>query len=131
VVFRRNKVGFQYDMGDYKDPNLLQFPQSTVDDSNPANRTDTPVEGVVYDLDGPGIRPNPGQGTFRTRFNFQQYAVLNDVTNTVPASAIFPWYAASSCEKNSSNQSIFATDFAADGDNQSGQGTIKLTYNLQ
>jgi len=128
VVLRRNKTGAQYQMGQTV---MSGYPVSNEDDTSGANyRQDTPQAGSVYDLDAPGIRAAVGMGTYRSRFNFQEYAVLNSQANNVPVSPMFAWYADSSCLLNNS-KSDWATDLVNVGDNQSGTGSRPITWNLQ
>src|SRR5271165_4419716 len=130
VVLRRNIVsGAEYAFG--SSPISGQNPPLGDDTSGATYRDDNPQSGgsngKVYDLDAAGIGATSGNGTYRYRANFQEYAVLNSASNTTPASSVFAYYTRSSCAATPALQ--FATDVA--GDNQSGTGTTKTSWNLQ
>ena len=84
--------------------------------------------GKVYDVDGPGTTPGLPSGIGRYRNNFQEYAVLGGRAATAQASGYFAWWARSSCTTNSGSPA-FSHDVS--GDNQSGTGTTKISWNLQ
>jgi len=98
---------------------------STLLDSNPGSN------GAVYDLDAPGIGfANSDIG--RIRFNYNEYAVLDAVTNTQSAGSL-AWYARDSCVENPKPTNGYLVMFSNDvpGDNTAGTGTTPLTWNLQ
>jgi hypothetical protein len=89
-------------------------------------------DGTVYDLDAPGIGTSIPSTIVRMRQNFLEYAVLGSATNATPVGGSnLNWFATSSCRLGPGSTAIFVNDPSIPGDNQSGTGSTKLTYNLQ
>jgi hypothetical protein len=84
-------------------------------------------KGVVYDLDAPGpVDVFPSGTTRYTRFNFSEYAVLDDKRNSVPVADAFAWFSRVACAMNQDNPRIVYLLNNA-GDNQVGKGTTSIT----
>jgi hypothetical protein len=101
------------------------------DTDSAAFRDDDPQSdgsnGRVYDLDTPGIGPLSTDNTYdRYRVNFREYAMAEGVS--VQVSANFNWWSRLSVQRSSGNTTL-KTDVT--GDNVSGTGTTKLSWNLQ
>ncbi len=103
------------------------FPDTT---SNASLRDDFPEpNGVVYDLDAPGIGvPNTEIAIRRLRQNFLEWATLRSNTNTRLSSDLL-WHSAVSVIRTSSTDIHFINDVS--GDNSAGTGHINTSWNLQ
>jgi hypothetical protein len=106
------------------------YSPSGPDNSNPNVEVTTPTGGGhVFDLDAPGI--NGSALINRVRTNFQETAVL-----AVPGSQAgqqvgsgLQYYTRSSCGVDGNGNPVIST--TVPGDNQAGNGTTPLTWNLQ
>jgi hypothetical protein len=83
--------------------------------------------GRVYDLDMPGLGPLSTDNTYsRYRVNFREYAMAEGVP--VQVSPDLRWYSRLSIQRTN-GQTNLKTDVT--GDNVSGSGATKLSWNLQ
>lgn len=122
VTLVRTKGGVDYD-GPTGQAVLVSYPSGTDDTSQAAFEVTTPTNGVVYDLDAPGVDPTQGQ-IWRQRMNFFENAQLPD--GTYIANEV-GFYVRLSCVWGSSGN-IFGTDVS--GDNVLGMGSTNTSWNL-
>jgi hypothetical protein len=88
--------------------------------------------GKVYDLDAPGIgngASNPVGTILRVRTNFHQWATIVINNADVRVSPDYQWFSRLSVIKQQDGTDNLQQDVS--GDNTAGQGTTKLTWNLQ
>jgi hypothetical protein len=123
VTLVRTKQGADYD-GTTGQTLLDSYPTGTDDTSSATFEVTTPTNGLVYDLDGPGMHPAQNQ-IWRKRMNFFENAQLPN--GTFVANEV-GFYVRLSCKWGSSGNT-FATDVA--GDNVLGMGTTNTSWNLQ
>jgi hypothetical protein len=128
VTLRRNIVSTAAFIGQspYQDPGLRTGP----DDSSPGYLDSTVgggAPGQVFDLDPPGVGPQP-TGPERYRTNFQEYAVLGDLTSGTVVGQSLNYYVAVSCGGTLSSPSL---DTAVQGDNVANTGVVPLSWNLR
>jgi hypothetical protein len=106
------------------------YTQCQVDATGPsASEDSTPLpNGNIYSWDVPGTTPATVANTIsRIRQNFAIFAVYNGVT----ASNVFTWFNRGSAKRNSDASISWETTYDTSGDNQAGQGSTKISYNLQ
>jgi hypothetical protein len=123
VTLVRTKQGMDYD-GTTGQTVLNNYGPGTPDTSDPAFEVRSPTNGVVYDLDAPGVLPTQNQ-IWRKRMNFFENAQLPD--GTYIANEV-GFYTRFSC-KWASGGNTFGTDVG--GDNVLGMGSTKTSWNLQ
>lgn len=123
VTLVRTKGGVDYD-GTTGQTVLDSYSTGTNDSSEAAFEVTTPTNGVVYDLDAPGMKPTQNQ-IWRKRMNFFENAQLPD--GTYVANEV-GFYVRLSCVWGSSGNT-FGTGVS--GDNVLGMGTTKTSWNLQ
>jgi hypothetical protein len=96
-------------------------------------RVDVPTNaGHVYDVDAPGIYPEPGSqiDVARIRQNFTEYAVLDSKDGPIISSSQLNTFQRSSCTGQFGTSAFFSYDVP--GDNTAGQGVNShLSWNLQ
>jgi hypothetical protein len=103
-------------------------------DNTPATRRDDDPQpnGNIYDVDGPtlGLDASAPDGTiFRKRTNFNQFAISSDGIIT-KVSADLNWFSCLSIISISGGFQL-SNDFNGRGDNVSGVGATKLSWDLQ
>lgn len=105
------------------------------DTSDSSLRDDLPQSGgsngKVYDLDAPafGSSSTAAQGVIlRRRTNFVQWATISINGTTYPVSGEFLWFQRITVQKTATGD-VIVTDVP--GDNVTGVGQTKLTWNLQ
>ena len=119
----------------YNENNVLISSSSNApDESDDVFRDSDPQSGnsmgKVYDTDGPTISfvaGDPVGAIRRKRVNYHQWATLGTSGATV-SSANLQWFSVLSVTKTSGADQI---NTAVSGDNVAGNGTTKLTWNLQ
>jgi hypothetical protein len=118
-------------------------------DTNPQSTAQGAAQGVVYDLDAPGISapgsvadPAGSPDWFNHfRSNFVEYAILGSYNSAIQeadsnspknASGTFQWYAVASCTFDpTTGDTVIDKEFNSAGDNQAGKNTTLTTYNLR
>jgi hypothetical protein len=120
------------DLKTYNDRTLDISATNADDTSDPRLRDDDPRPyGMVYDLDGPGLRNDDtaAPGTIRrVRRNFKQWATILGQDN-VRLSGDLEWFSVESVIRQSNGTDTFLNDVP--GDNVAGTGSKPLTWNLQ
>jgi hypothetical protein len=125
VVLRRKKLSY----GAWTGSDLYgEVTQPSDDTSNLAVRDDDPhsggSNGVVYDLDAPGIEASSVNVTWRSRQNLSEYAVLDSQNNDTPVSDTMNWFSAVSCTTPDFSNYTLSTGVL--GDNVAGEGIVNL-----
>lgn len=134
IILQRQRLGQnEYNNSTTAYPTFPPCPGNpTCDDtSNFIFRDDDPQSdgsnGKVYDLDTPGLPPlSTDDVYYRLRVNFREYAVAQGVPGQVSTNLY--WWSRISVQRTS-GQTDLRTDVP--GDNTSGTGTTKLSWDLQ